>query len=479
MTGTPRAAETTQDAPPPIKPGADRTASGLEQATSALLGLGGLPVGRVNLPRNADPTAPIKGEGPREQMLRELGRAAGGAGQIRAGALRAQQEVTGILNDPVGQEALDRLLITAETVRDNPKLRESFDAYIAPGGRLARIDVVQADRMFSAEAMNQVDTLRRRVGEYLEERKSPLAQAGFDLRLMPALDDAQALPTAGQALIIVAAVKDVLHVRVFDGDGKRVVDTDETRLTDHARQVEDLREQLARAWPPHEPTRRDKDRVITAVLSLVDPAPRALFAGANAESADTQSLTRRDQYLTWVVIPLGVFLILVVALRDVWACLNLVATMILTYAFALGVTHLVFVTALGAEGLDWKVPYFLFVLLVAVGVDYNVFLMARLQEESKALGLRAGINRAIAQTGGLISSAAAITACSFASLLFSPLSSLRQLGFALVVGMTVAAALARPVLVPCGQWLLQRHRERRRAKLATTLAIDLKAPVAD
>jgi RND superfamily putative drug exporter len=186
-----------------------------------------------------------------------------------------------------------------------------------------------------------------------------------------------------------------------------------------------------------------------------------MFTGANAEGADIRALTRHDQVQTWIIVPTGVFLILLLALRDPLACLNLVLTMILTYAFALGITHLVFVTAMGAEGLDWKVPYFLFVLLVAVGVDYNVFLMARLQEESRALGLRAGITRAVAQTGGLISSAAAITACSFASFLFSPLVSIRQLGFALVVGIVVDASLVRPVLVPCGQWLLNRGRDRR------------------
>ena len=124
-------------------------------------------------------------------------------------------------------------------------------------------------------------------------------------------------------------------------------------------------------------------------------------------------------------------------------------------------------------------PYFLFVLLVAVGVDYNVFLMARLQEESKALGLRAGITRAVAQTGGLISSAAAITACSFASFLFSPLGSLRQLGFALVVGITVDAVLVRPVLVPCGQWLLKRRREGRRAPALKLMPIQHLAEVTD
>ena len=159
------------------------------------------------------------------------------------------------------------------------------------------------------------------------------------------------------------------------------------------------------------------------------------------------------------MVPIGVFLVLLVTLRDPLACFNLVGTMILTYAFALGATHLVFVTCLGAQGLDWKVPYFLFVLLVAVGVDYNVFLMTRLHEESQKRGLRRGIVKAIGHTGGLISSAAAITATSFASFLFSPLGSLRQLGFALVVGILIDATLVRPLLVPCGHWLLSRTRE--------------------
>lgn len=185
----------------------------------------------------------------------------------------------------------------------------------------------------------------------------------------------------------------------------------------------------------------------------------AKVAGANAESADIRDLTRSDQVQSWFVVPIGVILVLFIALRDPLACLNLVGTMILTYAFALGTTHLVFVTFLGAQGLDWKVPYFLFVLLVAVGVDYNVFLMTRLNEESRKRGLRRGIVRAIGHTGGLISSAAAITATSFASFLISPLGSLRQLGFALVVGILIDATLVRPLLVPCGHWLLCRTRE--------------------
>ena len=206
-----------------------------------------------------------------------------------------------------------------------------------------------------------------------------------------------------------------------------------------------------------------RDKIRDRLDEEAEPSSvRVLVAGPNAESADIRALTRSDQVQSWFVIPIGVFVVLLVALRDPMACLNLVATMLLTYLFALGATHLLFITCLGAEGLDWKVPYFLFVLLVAVGVDYNVFLMARLHEETGTLGLRAGIGRAVAQTGGLISSAAAITAVSFASFLFSPLGSLRQLGFALVVGITVDALLVRPLLVPCGQWLLNRRSESRR-----------------
>ncbi|QDV32683.1 MMPL family transporter [Tautonia plasticadhaerens] len=345
----------------------DPVTSGLRRATAAMLGqFGGVELPAVN------PIAPVEGDGPVAQLLRELGRAAEGAGQISEGASRASREIGTIMEDPVGRRALDRLLIDEQTIAENPEIARSFEAYISPDGQKARIDLVQTGRPFSVEALDQVERLRERLGDYLQE---------YDER---------------------------------------------------------------------DPIR-----------------PRALVAGPNAESADIRALTRHDQYQTWILVPLGVFLVLVGMLRAPLACLNLVATMILTYAFALGVTHAVFVWGLGAEGIDWKVPYFLFVLLVAVGVDYNVFLMSRLQEEVKALGLKAGITKAIGQTGGLITSAAAITACSFAAMMFSPLSSLRQLGFSLVVGIITDAALVRPILVPCGQWLLSRGHERRRQKALT------------
>jgi RND superfamily putative drug exporter len=333
-----------------LKQGIDRKAMALRLEGGlrkiAALGKGG---------KGLDPDAAS-----RRLMLEDLARAASDAGRIADGGQRALEAVATIVDDPLGQALLDHVLITARDLRAHPELKAGLDEYMSQSGLLTRIDVVQADPVFSAAALEEVDALRRRLGALL-------------------------------------------------GDAD---------------------------W-----------------LSA-----RALVTGVNAQWADIRAYSLADKRQMWVLVPLGVYLVLLVALRDAWSCLNLIATMLLTYAFALGVTVLVFVHLLGAGALDWKVPYFLFILLVAVGVDYNVFLMARLREESAALGLRAGIVRAIGQTGGLISSAAAITACSFAAFLSSPLNSLRQLGFALVVGIAVDALIVRPVLVPCGHWLLHRRR---------------------
>lgn len=297
----------------------------------------------------------------RGQVLEDMARVASEATRIADGGRRAEEAVATILDDPLGQTLLDHVLITAADLRAHPELRASLDAYVSDDGRLARIDLVQADPVFSAAALAEVDRLRRRLDALLD-----------------------------------------------DADWLRA---------------------------------------------------RAMVTGVNAQWADIRAQSLADRRQSWVLVPLCVYLVLLATLRDPLSCLNLIATMLLTYAFALGATALVFVHLLGEAGVDWKVPYFLFILLVAVGVDYNVFLMARLREESAILGLRAGIVRAIGQTGGLISSAAAITACSFAAFLTSPLSSLRQLGFALVVGIAVDALIVRPVLVPCGHWLLH-HRPR-------------------
>jgi len=124
----------------------------------------------------------------------------------------------------------------------------------------------------------------------------------------------------------------------------------------------------------------------------------------------------------------------------------------LGYLASLGVTELVFRSLHhGPEpwgGLDWTVGFFLFVILVAVGEDYNILLMARVIEEEKKHGVIEGTRRAVAHTGGIISSCGLIMAGTFGSMLTGTLTSLRELGFALGLGILLDTFLVRPILVP-------------------------------
>ena len=118
----------------------------------------------------------------------------------------------------------------------------------------------------------QPGTYPARTAEKLKSHAERTSK-GYDLRLMSSVNDVSGIPTKGKRLIIVAAVNNVLHFRIFDGDGKVVVDTDEKRLTDQAQQIENLRKQLESLWPPHGLTSSEKDRVVTAVTSIAGHTP--------------------------------------------------------------------------------------------------------------------------------------------------------------------------------------------------------------
>ena len=161
--------------------------------------------------------------------------------------------------------------------------------------------------------------------------------------------------------------------------------------------------------------------------------------------------------------------------------LYLIATVVIGYLASLGLTDLVFhALHRGPDpwgGLDWTVGFFLFVILVAVGEDYNILLMARVIEEERLHGTTDGTRRAVASTGGIISSCGLIMAGTFGSMLTGSLTSLRELGFALGLGVLLDTFLVRPILVPAFVVLLDRIKTGRRRVSGPAESTQLATPV--
>lgn len=157
-------------------------------------------------------------------------------------------------------------------------------------------------------------------------------------------------------------------------------------------------------------------------------------------------------------------MILVILLKKIGLPVYLVLSVLYGYLVTLGVSYAVFwsLDPQGFPGLDWAVPIFLFTILVAVGEDYNISLVSRIEEEQKTHGAVAGITEALAKTGGIISSCGFIMAGTFASLVMGgSLARMTQLGFALAFGVLLDTFIIRPILVPAFVILIERRRGRR------------------
>ncbi len=143
-----------------------------------------------------------------------------------------------------------------------------------------------------------------------------------------------------------------------------------------------------------------------------------------------------------------VLLILIGLLRSLIAPLVLIGTVILSFLAALGVAYFVFDVIFGFPGSDPGLPLFAFVFLVALGVDYNIFLIARAREETIAHGTEQGILRALAVTGAVITSAGIVLAGTFSVLATLPLTFLTEIGFVVAFGVLLDTFLVRSILVP-------------------------------
>jgi len=197
------------------------------------------------------------------------------------------------------------------------------------------------------------------------------------------------------------------------------------------------------------------DRVRAAVHDV--PGAGALVGGNTAINLDVQRAATHDRNLIIPVILAVVFVILALLLRAIVAPIMLIATVVLSFAAALGVSALMFDHVFGFGGADTSFPLFVFVFLVALGIDYNIFLMTRVREEAKRDGPRTGALTGLAATGGVITSAGCVLAGTFAVLGTLPVTFLTELGFAVAFGVLLDTIVVRSVLVTAlnldlGRW---------------------------
>ncbi|MBM3710922.1 MAG: MMPL family transporter [Actinobacteria bacterium] len=176
--------------------------------------------------------------------------------------------------------------------------------------------------------------------------------------------------------------------------------------------------------------------------------PNILVGGQSAIGYDVDQSSRRDNR---VIIPIVLLLIAVILgflLRSILAAALLLGTVVLSFAATLGVCALVFDNVFGFAGTDAAFPLFAFIFLVALGIDYNIFLMTRVREESLKIGTRAGIIKGLTVTGGVITSAGIVLAATFGVLGILPLVFLAELGFAVAFGVLLDTIIVRSLLVP-------------------------------
>ncbi|WP_017538475.1 MMPL family transporter [Nocardiopsis halophila] len=301
---------------------------------------------------------------------------------------------------------------------------------------------------FEAEGTSQLDVFRTEV-EAVEGQRTIDRAFGAEAGAVPAVVTAE----AGRADDVAAAAEGVAGVTgaqvLTDGPGPGAGQAPGQAAEPAEPRVEDGRVllEVSLAAPA------ESSEAVEIVRDLRDgvhavPGADARVGGAAAVALDTLETSERDLAVVIPLVLAVVLAVLVVLLRSVVAPVLLIATTVLSFGSALGAGALVFDHVLDLPGADPVVPLFAFVFLVALGIDYNIFLMTRAREEAVRHGHREGVLRALTLTGGVITSAGVVLAATFAALAVLPILFLLQLAFLVSFGVLLDALLVRSLLVP-------------------------------
>jgi RND superfamily putative drug exporter len=316
------------------------------------------------------------------------------------------------------------------------------------------------------QAAVDADTIFHRVGRLVSRRPAGvvagtlvlltiLASGLFGMRL--GLDEADQLLDRPEAVTAAERLAESFPAGtveptqvVTSADGKEVLDRVEgtegvgsARVTGSGNGVTQIEAVLSA-----EPGSAEARATVERLRSALDDVPGTHVGGNEAEAIDARAAAARDLLLIVPLILAMVLLGLAVLLRSLLGPVLLVLSVVATYVAALGASWWIFSAVFGFEAVEVKIPLFAFLFLVALGVDYNIFLVTRAREEAREHGSREGMLRALTVTGGVITSAGILLAAVFAVLGVLPLVALAQLGTIICVGVLLDTLVVRTMLVP-------------------------------
>lgn len=365
------------------------------------------------------------------------------------------------LDDPLGQgyaELHDVLHVSAQ-------LRLAL-GMIGDAGQLSALTPAQIGTAL-AGMQSYADLLAERFPEVADDPNLAALRdlLASPLQLLTRQDDlvaaaeglAARFETVDEPYLMPTALIDLLADLPASGDGLDPALAGQLAATYLAAENTAFKLDIILAVSPSSDTALDTVGEIRHVLASYQDGGEAVLSGGPAVNADIRDTMNRDLLRAIGFVLLGIFIVLLLMLRSLIAPLYLIGTVVLSFTFTLGLTNLVFKTLLGVAGLTWYVPFFSFVFLVALGIDYSIFLFGRIKEEVGYHGLREGVHVAVATTGAIITSAGIILSGTFAALLTGEVAGLLEIGFAVAVGVLIDTFVVRTVLDPAlaalfGRW---------------------------